>query len=731
MPAFLILDMYSSIQNLFAATTFVILAMTSCEQCMGQQAWGSSNLRQSDGRLSVQSSSAQPPTADRPGNDLLSDLRSNRRATSEENLRAERPRSPLQYEPTSLTTDSLSTPSQTVSNQSAVGQAQTFFRGDQPPPVVVVWLNSDLQTPLLSKGQLKQLMRTIPDRDLRTQQFNGNTRQTNSQSSVRLASFDEAVSEETTPDEPVAETTLGVETSQEQITTFNKRLMDIRDRHASKTKQIANDESADSTIKSELNNLLGLANEWIERAASDLKEFESETAKKVAFKTNLTKRELELAEEREKARSNFSPKPDFLPSALSEKIENLQKDLSNQEADLRSSMDALDKVRKEISVRDRRVTELPSLKRKNAKEEDETKGKLEELKNQPDGLNRALQKLWLDAKFLSLEITEKSLELESNRKEQTARILPLELEELTLRIRRYKTRLAETRGRSDMLRDQQLDERRVAARDALNKTLTQSTPQLKELAEFNFDLVTQKKSMAVKSDELEKELINVRQMKKKLDESQERIEDQIETLGPTASGIRLVEHRRSLISTGKSQSRLLELADRLQHKQARKLLVKERKDQLVLGDSFKLEVLANVEDQVEDHVQRQTAVDVANQLMETEKEYATDLINMFEDNIDKLSQLESAHKALIDAVHKARAFSDKNALWVRSAKPIEINDFSLCQAGLQSIVTSDQWQEIGNHACQTFQKRPYDVGLFAMVIGSLLVVRRRLRWSHE
>jgi len=64
----------------------------------------------------------------------------------------------------------------------------------------------------------------------------------------------------------------------------------------------------------------------------------------------------------------------------------------------------------------------------------------------------------------------------------------------------------------------------------------------------------------------------------------------------------VVEHRRSLISTGKSQNRLLDLAEQMQAKQTRKLLLKERRDQLVLGDDFKLGVLAAVEKQLENQV---------------------------------------------------------------------------------------------------------------------------------
>ena len=698
--------MHLKISNLLAAVTIALIAMAITRQCAGQQA-----------------------TANRLGNDLLSDLRSDRMQAStgdlpaSESFHARPPRSLSQTAIETPMANSLPNLQQvSVSDYSTARRTQTFFDNDQPSPVVVVWLNSDLQKPLLSEGQLKQMMQSIPERDQRTRQVEGNGWQANSRSHVRHAGFEQ----------PVHQAPLGVKTAEQQIEDFTNRLAAIRSRFELKSTQIAADESVDGIVKSELGNLLGIAGDWIERAASGLKEYEDETAARHAFRKNLGIRETELAKEQKLATKDlFAESEDPFSNVRNNAIDKLQKDLKKHEAFLQASTDKRNEVRKQISARDQRATELPGLKRKNTTQEDETKRLLEELNGQPDDLNRSLQKLRYEAKFLSLEITEKLLDLESRREEQDGQILPLELEELTLRIRRVTAELTVLRKQSDILRDKQLDERRKAARGVLNEKLTQSTPQLKELAEFNIDLVVQKKSMAVKSDELEKELINVEQQKTKLSESQKRIENQIKTLGPTASGIRLVEHRRSLISTGKSQNRLLELADRLQHKQARKLLVKERRDQLVLGDFFKLEVLANVEEQVQDPVQRQMAVDVANQLMETEKEYANDLLTMFEDNIQKLSQLEAAHKTLIDEVKKARSFSDKNALWVRSAKPIEFNDFKLCQAGLQSIITSDQWRGIGVHAYNAFQKRPYDVGLLAMVVGSLFVVRRRLRWSHE
>ena len=713
--------MYLTMHNLFAVMTFALIVTASLDRCAGQQQGRVHDFRQPAAQFTNTLEGVRQATPSRLGNELLTDLRSKQNDTTVIEPPVKRHQAPAPHQPRTLNADALSKVQQTISSQSTARRAQSFFDSDQPPPVVVVWMNSDLQTSLLSEGQLKQWMQSIPEHDNLTQKTPGNNWQPNPESRVGLVSHTQT--EQESP--------LGFSSPTQQIDDFNLRLREIRQRLESKKKQIAADESIDSTSKSDMGNLLGLAGDWIARAESDLTAFQKETEAEAKFDSNLRIRELELVKEKKLASSLLSSKLDLLPSVRSEAINVLQKWLKDDEALLLSSTDKRNEVREQISTRDQRVTELPGLQRRNAKEEDEAKRLITELDGQPDDLNRSLQKLRFEAKFLSLEITEKSLKLESRRREQDGRILPLELEELTLRIRRIKTKLEELRGRSDKLRDEELNARREAARNALNEELTQSTPQLKELAKFNIDLVIQKKELAKKNDELEQELINVKQLQSELDESQKQIEHQINTLGPTASGIRLVEHRRSLISTGKSQNRLLELKDRLQHKQTRKLVLKERLEQLVLGDTFELEVLAAVEAQVTEHVKRQTAVDVAADLLETQKKYGTDLLAVFEDNIQKLSQLEAAHRTLIAEVRNAKAFSDENALWVRNSKPIEFNDLNLCRAGLQSVITSDQWQGLGDHAYETFQKRPYDAGLLALVIGSLLVVRRRLRWSHD
>lgn len=726
-----------SIRNLFALLVFAFIAMASWGLCAaGQQGGGRDDrlghLEMNQAVKRVDHSNPLRPTP-------LPDLRFIQIEPSVEQS------APTHFErsPNPLT-PSLSP---RLAERPAGDLDRSFFEQDQPP-VVVVWLNSDLHNSLVSEKQLKQWMRSVPSRGEHRPAARINSWPSDSQSQVRTASFTSAV---------VGEPTW----SEQQIDDYKMRLGEIKARLEAKKKQRAADESGEADgSKDEFNTLSSLADEWTSKAASDLEKFDIDTEKKKAFEGKqgelekqkkdlvvqkgkvaaLEKEKRQAAEAEKKAAELKQPiKPEPFPVDLREAIDKVQKKLKEGQVSLQADIEIHNEVRDEITDQDRRATALPELLRKNAKEKAETKKQVEELKGKAEeDLRGSLQKLQFDAKLLSLEITEELLKLEDIRHEQLGQLLPLRLEELTLKIKLTEHDLAIWSERSDRYRDHEIKERLIAANKTLKNRLILSTPKLKELAEYNKNLAFQQTSLAEKSDELEKELINVRQLQQELDESHERIKEQIETLGPTASGIRLVEHRRSLISTGKSQNRLLELAESLQFKQTRKLLLKERLEQLVLGDSFKLEALAAVEQQVTVDVakqfqesEREMAVDVADHLLETQKKYATDLKKVFDKNIDLLSLLESAHKDLIEKVQEVKAFSDKNALWVRSSKPIELSDLKRAQAGLQTLLASDQWPSMVEQAAANFNKHQYHAGLLALVIGSLLVVRRRLRWSHE
>ena len=704
-----------SIQNLIAAVTISFIAMVSWHRCAAAQQASETDAGHVQGVSGVSSFNplrASSSTVSRTG-------RVEPRGEWSEQLPSEPAR------------DAVPIPLRMAEKPAEELEERSLFQQDQPP-VVVVWTNSDLHNAVMSEQQLKQWMYSgLGQEDLKPA-ARIDTWQADSEGQVHSASFKST------------ETGVPLLTRLErQVIDFDERMATIKKQYETKKKQLDDELGEVDGGEDEAKNLSKQALDWIGRASSGLEELKSKLKEEEGFEGELKEREASLDAEKKR-------KPELLPSIHGESFDQLQKKWKARQASLQASIDRRSVIREQISERAQRVTELPGLLREKAKEENDIKKLIAELHAKAgDNLSRSFEKLLLDAKLLSLEIIERSLELEGRRQEHFGRIWPLELEEVTLEIKRLDAELDDLSKRSDELRDREIQEREDAARKILediNDNLTQSTPMLKELAEFNVGLVSDKKELANKSDLLENELSNVRQLQEELDESHERIKDQIETLGPTASGIRLVEHRRSLISTGKSQNRLLELAEQMQAKQTRKLSLKERRDQLVLRDDFKLDVLAAVEKQVEERLkkqivapdaaineddQRKMALSAADQLLETQKKYSTDLLEMFEGYINLLSKLESAHAELIDKVQEVKAFSDKNALWVRNSEPIELGDLTRCQAGLQSVLVSDQWGKLTKQASENFGKHPYHAGLLALVIGSLLIVRRRLRWSHE
>ena len=122
---------------------------------------------------------------------------------------------------------------------------------------------------------------------------------------------------------------------------------------------------------------------------------------------NLKKQKADPAKEK-------NSKPELLPSDRGESLEQLQEALKEQQAILQDSIDSRSKIREQLSARDQRVAELPGLLRERVKEENETKKLIDELKAKAEeSLSRSLEILLLDARLLSLEISEKSLELDN------------------------------------------------------------------------------------------------------------------------------------------------------------------------------------------------------------------------------------------------------------------------------------------------------------------------------
>ena len=488
-----------SIQNLIAAVTISFITMANWHPCAaGQQASGIDAGRMQG----VSSVSSFNPLRTSPSVGLRA-------------VQAEAQVEWSKQSPSEPVADSMTSSLSTRLAENPIEDLDGSFFGQDQPPVVVVWMNSDLHNALVSEQQLKQWMHSGRGQEDLQPAARIDTWQADLGGQVHPASF-----MSTEAGAPV------LTRFEEQVKEFDERLAAIRKQYETKKKQLDDELGEGDGGEEEAKNLSKQALDWIGRASSGLEELKAKIKEEEGFEKKLEDQKDSLAAEKKRKAESFQ-------SDLGDSFDQLQEKLKRRQATLQVSTDKRSEIRERISARDQRVTELPSLLREKAKEENDIKKLIAELHAKAeDNLSRSFEKLLLEAKLLSLEITERSLELEGRRQEHFGRIWPLELEEVTLEIKRLGAELDELSKRSDKLRDQEIQKREDAARKILkdlNENLTQSTPMLKELAEFNVGLVSDKKELARKSDALENELRNVRRLQEELDESHERIKKQIVT----------------------------------------------------------------------------------------------------------------------------------------------------------------------------------------------------------
>jgi hypothetical protein len=599
----------------------------------------------------------------------------------------------------------------------------SYFGTDQPTPVVVVWLNSDLDEQLLTTDQLKAWIQQLPERDFATAPAPPT-------GGVRQVSFwqQEATKENTPPTD--AATQPATPPLSEELTELKKNLDLIGKRIESREKQITDDKSIDDATRTEFANQLKAATDRYQKAVDDFGSLLKQTEARKNFEASLNRRQEAL-----QAEKKMTPEP---PGDGS--VDDLKAELRATEESLQKAVDAQGAIREKITERESRISELPELQVSVNKELSEIKKKSDDLKDLPEGPNRILQTLIVDAREISAEVRKQLLVVEGKRQDQLNKIQPLERETLVLRVKRLDAQADLLRKAVDKKLQKQIDDQKLKDSDVLDETITKNTPVLKALAEENIALTRATETLIGNNQKLSKGLDKIREQNNEIDKSYEELKRYIETRGKTASGIRLIEHRRGLISTGASRSRLSELENELQTSRTELFRLKELRDQLSDNDKVLASIASNpaIErlDAPKTDERHRDAMDIAKQLIDSQTDYVDELIEEYDSHIEKISDLQVEHKKLVSKVQDIKAFSDENALWIRSAEPLGLKEIGDCQKGISHFYTGYDWASILNFSAvkqslkSQFGSRPYDPACLVLLLGTLFVIQRRLRWTH-
>ena len=485
--------------------------------------------------------------------------------------------------------------------------------------------------------------------------------------------------------------------------------------------QVEGNAALDEVAKKDAMTQLNTAGASIQKAIAS----RNERAAMKAENESSEERRNQLKEELAAPLVALSPEP-------STSLEDLGTKLQQKEANLETLKNEQKEIRDRITKRETEKNALPG--KRMSVEEDIRKARnaLSELSNQPESSTRELSQLVLESQLKYHEQELERLAVKSVRLEQEGRTLPLRRDLVSRKIKNLEAEIEAWRAQIEKKRQQEIDRQKQEAKQEALKAMEQSNELLRELAQTNQELASQRETLNSQLKALEEEQQRVTQTSDKIEKNRSDLKEKIEIGLTTTTGILLVEHRRSLVPVAKSQNRLAELTAKVREAQAAKLALSEQRDAISTSDeaiNTMIQAHASAFENMPDDADPQERV---RSLLETQLNLADALLNDYsEDYIPKLTSLEQAHRSLIKNVELSREFTTENALWVRSANPISLDDLTDSTSGVQRFLNYRAWKNLAESIGQHISTRPYEITVLVIFVGGLFMVQRRLKATHE
>ncbi len=485
--------------------------------------------------------------------------------------------------------------------------------------------------------------------------------------------------------------------------------------------QVEGNAALDETAKKEAMTQLNAAGASIQKAIAS----RNERDKMKAENESSDSRREKLKEELATPLVALSPEP-------SASLEDLGTKLQQKEAELDTLKNEQKEIRDRIAKRETEKSDLPGKRMSFEEEIRRVRNALNELANQPESPARELTRLVLESELKFYEQELERLAVKSVRLEQEGRTLPLRRDQVARKIKNLEAEIEAWRTQIEKKRQLEIDRQKQEAKREAIKAMEQSNELLRELAQTNQELASQREKLNSQLKALEEEQQRITQTSDKIEKNRSDLKEKIEIGLTTTTGILLVEHRRSLVPAAKSQNRLAELTAKVREAQAAKLALSEQRDTISTSDEAidtMIQAHASAFENMPDDADPQERV---RSLLETQLNLADALLNDYsEDYIPKLTSLEQAHRSLIKNIELSREFTTENALWVRSANPISLDDLTDSTSGVQKFLNYRAWMNLAESIVQHISTRPYEITVLVIFVGGLFMVQRRLKATHE
>lgn len=476
---------------------------------------------------------------------------------------------------------------------------------------------------------------------------------------------------------------------------------------------ISNDEQMDELQKSDRLEMLASGHAALLKTATlRMKRGEYE-AQLVEYPEALQKLEQELVDQPQLPEAAIPA--DATAAALDTELQRLQRELQAQEKLLAD----LETENKDLS---QRITEIPELRATTSEELGKVTERLAAISDSSDDVDAHLSWLLQIARKISCEAQLKALDAEIERQKLAGKVLPLKRDRASRLIKGLKGDIAKYETAVAELRRQEVqNQARQAKLEAIN-----AHPALKDIAARNQELTQLRSNITSRIQSANSELSQLGGLLDSLLEKKQDLESKIKQVGVTNAnnGMLLVQSRRSLGSPSESQIRIKEIQAEQQSVTIAQFALEEERKSLADPAEFVAKELGKVADQV---VGDEPLSAMAIKFVQTKRQYLDDLINDYNQYLGLLAQLTVDRKELINQINEIRSYIDENALWVRNADTLSMNDLTGSAAGLTSFFSPPAWNELGADFAKRIRNQPYQFGLGLGGVFVLMIFTRRLK----
>ncbi len=207
----------------------------------------------------------------------------------------------------------------------------------------------------------------------------------------------------------------------------------------------------------------------------------------------------------------------------------------------------------------------------------------------------------------------------------------------------------------------------------------------------------------------------------------ETLREMVDKVGATNEIGQLLRNQLALLpDVERIRSEIDTLQEEISQVQLRLISLNDRRSRLADIDAYAEQILAESGNVPESSQRREQLLAELRRLLEARKTFVQKLINEYEEYYSPLLTLTEQKRVLVERAEALRAFINERVLWIPSTEPVGLNDLSELVGAVRQVAAPSVWGSLGEALRRDAMGNPVLVGLCVLVVGGLVVGRRKL-----